>query len=79
MGIIDARIDGKLRAGQFATLSGTVKCMLQDRSLANQFIQGTQGFFGSHNVQCFDGSVPERKSKKSLAGVRARPSNQEER
>jgi hypothetical protein len=46
--------------------------MLQDRSLANQFIQGTQGFFGSHNVQCFGGSLPERKSKKFLAGVRAR-------
>jgi len=45
--------------------------MLQDRSLANQFIQGTQGFFGSHNVQCFGGSLPERKSKKFLAGVRA--------
>src|SRR6476646_5117792 len=72
MGIIDARIGGKLRAGQFATLPGTVKWMLQDRSLANQFIQGTQGFFGSHNVQCFGGSLPERKSKKYRADLRAR-------
>ena len=63
MGIIDARIGGKLIAGQFATLPGTVKWMLQNRSLTNQIIQGTQGFFGSHKVQCFGGSLPERKSK----------------
>src|SRR4029077_3142612 len=72
MGIIDARIGGKLRAGQFATLPGTVKCMLQDRSLANQFIQGTQGLFGSHNVACFGGCLQGRTSKKFVAGLLSR-------
>src|SRR5438874_10702396 len=48
MRIVNAGIGGKLIAGQFAAFPGTVEWMPQDRSLANQIIQGTQVFFGSH-------------------------------
>src|SRR5437879_6110183 len=63
VGIIDAGISGKLIAGQFATFPGTIKWMLQDRSLANQIIQGTQSFFGSHRGTMLRRPVAERKSK----------------
>src|SRR5260370_21697712 len=63
MGIIDAGIGGKLITSQFATLPGTVERMLQDRSLANQIIQGTEKFFGSHRGTMLRRLVAERKSK----------------
>src|SRR5437870_13074965 len=48
MGVIDAGIGGNLIAAQLAAFPGTVEWMPQDRSLANQIIQSTQGFFGFH-------------------------------